>query len=344
MGCGKSKEPTGYNDAEHEVSASTSTETKSARERVKDLYMIGTSLGSGGFAVVKEATHRETGRSVAIKIINLPRGDTPDAVQARNDVKREIAVLQELKCPQIMDLLEVFVDDKKAYMVCEVIRGGELLQAVIDAERYGEEEAKVCFAQLIIGLQYLHAHGIIHRDIKLENILLEREGDISRVKIADFGLAKKAADTAMQTICGTPQYVAPEILNAKIDQRYDTGADMWSAGVCLFILLGGYPPFYDEQEARMFRDIKAGNFSFDDTAENAEIWRAVSDDAKDLIKKLLCVDPTARPTATDVLSHPWIRGTGAGQSHTSNLTGTVARMRFQKGIKKVIAVNRFHLE
>jgi len=114
--------------------------------------------------------------------------------------------------------------------------------------------------------------------------------------------------------------------------------------VCLFILLGGYPPFYDEKEAHMFRDIKAGNFSFDDTAENTEIWREVSDEAKDLIRKLLCVDPKARPTATEVLSHPWIQVTGAGQSRTNNLTGTVARMRFQKGIKKVIAVNRFHLE
>jgi calcium/calmodulin-dependent protein kinase I len=172
----------------------------------------------------------------------------------------------------------------------------------LEKGNYSERDAKACMKQLLKGIEYLHSRNIAHRDLKLENLLLMKKNDISRVKIVDFGLAKRAAESHLETICGTPQYVAPEVIQGVPGNKYDPKVDMWSAGVIMFILLGGYPPFYDEHEPRLFQKIRRGLFSFDDP-----VWNDVSGTAKDLIKKLLVVAPAERLSAAQALAHEWFR-------------------------------------
>jgi calcium/calmodulin-dependent protein kinase I len=150
-----------------------------------------------------------------------------------------------------------------------------------------------------LGMKYCHDKGIAHRDLKPENLLLTTTTDDAIVKIADFGFAiKGAAKSSLQTQCGTPGYVAPEILNNK---PYGKAVDMWSIGVITYILLGGYPPFHDENQKNLFKKIKKGEFEF-----HEEYWGAVSDEAKDLIRGLLRVDSETRLTVDQVLSHAWV--------------------------------------
>jgi len=220
-----------------------------------------------------------------------------------------------------MFLKEYFEENNKVYLLTELLTGGELLDAVLEKGHYSEGDARLCFMKLLEGLAYLHTKKIAHRDLKLENLLLDRKDDISTVKIADFGLAKRAAESTMETICGTPQYVAPEVILGIPGNKYTFTVDLWSAGVILFILLGGYPPFYDEHEPRLFMKIRRGQYSFDDP-----VWAKVSDLAKDLIRKLLTTDPDKRLSADEALKHEWFKDV----SVSSNvLSGTMAHFREQ---------------
>lgn len=270
-----------------------------ASRNVRDYYDIGDVLGKGGFAEVKLARHKETGTEYALKIMNLPANPKSADDNTREDVMKEINLLTGLDHPNVIRLYEYFDEKRKFYLVTELLRGGELLQAVIDRERYDERDAKDCFAQMLRGIEYLHSKKITHRDLKLENLMLKEPGS-NQVKIVDFGLAKRAAETIMDTVCGTPQYVAPEVISGDDTGTYDSLVDLWSAGVVLYILLGGYPPFHDENEPRLFKKIAHGIYDFDD-----EVWDKVSDEAKDLIKKLLTVEPSKRLNATEALRHEW---------------------------------------
>ncbi|CAM9704664.1 unnamed protein product, partial [Sphacelaria rigidula] len=169
---------------------------------------------------------------------------------------------------------------------------------LFNQEYYNEEEARDLCRVLLGSMKYIHDRGVVHRDLKPENLLLAKPQDDTSVKLADFGFACSVQNGPLTTQCGTPGYVAPEILNAK---EYGTSVDMWSIGVIIYILLGGYPPFMDENQTRLFRKIKAGNFKF-----HEEYWRHVSADAQDLIKKLLVVDEKRRYTATQAVNHPWL--------------------------------------
>mmetsp|Transcript_87845 Transcript_87845/g.250283 ORF Transcript_87845/g.250283 Transcript_87845/m.250283 type:complete len:278 (-) Transcript_87845:401-1234(-) len=179
------------------------------------------------------------------------------------------------------------------YMVMELCVGGEMFDRIVKKSMYTEDEARKCVAQMADALEYCHGQGIVHRDIKPENLLYARPDPDETVKIADFGLAhllKK--DEHLKTACGTPGYVAPEVLTG---EGYGTEVDMWSIGVVVYILLCGYPPFYDDSTAILFNMIKKGEYDF-----NPQYWDAVSDSAKDFISQLLCVDPTARLSASGV--------------------------------------------
>ena len=178
-------------------------------------------------------------------------------------------------------------------MVMELCVGGEMFDRIVKKSMYTEDEARKCVAQMADALEYCHGQGIVHRDIKPENLLYARPDPDETVKIADFGLAhllKK--DEHLKTACGTPGYVAPEVLTG---EGYGTEVDMWSIGVVVYILLCGYPPFYDDSTAILFNMIKKGEYDF-----NPQYWDAVSDSAKDFISQLLCVDPTARLSASGV--------------------------------------------
>ena len=286
-------------DAGAKMSGAAKAMSAKASRNVRDYYDIGDVLGKGGFAEVKLARHKETGTEYALKIMNLPANPKSVDDNTREDVMKEINLLTGLDHPNVIRLYEYFDEKRKFYLVTELLRGGELLQAVIDRERYDERDAKDCFAQMLRGIEYLHSKKITHRDLKLENLMLKEPGS-NQVKIVDFGLAKRAAETIMDTVCGTPQYVAPEVISGDDTGTYDSLVDLWSAGVVLYILLGGYPPFHDENEPRLFKKIAHGIYDFDD-----EVWDKVSDEAKDLIKKLLTVEPSKRLNATEALRHEW---------------------------------------
>ncbi|KAK9904665.1 hypothetical protein WJX75_000026 [Coccomyxa subellipsoidea] len=319
--------------------------------KVRDVYKIGKTLGTGGFAVVKLATERATSGEYAVKIMSLPeRGrSVGDNENSRDDIFKEIDILVGLNHPNVIYLREYFEENNRVYLITELLTGGELLDAVLQRGSYNEADARNCFVQLLRGIEYLHANKITHRDLKLENLLLQRPAnadDIPSVKIADFGLAKKMKESQMQTICGTPQYVAPEVILGTPGLIYGPAVDLWSAGVVLFILLGGYPPFYDENEPALFAQIRRGAFSFDDP-----VWDSVSDRGKNLIRKLLEVDPTKRLTATQALQHDWFTG-GMEEDKLPDLSNTRAKLRkkesrhhFRGAVHAVMMQNRLrHLE
>lgn len=181
--------------------------------------------------------------------------------------------------------------------------GGDLrYQLSISESGFTEQRTKFYIAQLILALGYLHRNMILHRDIKPENLLYENEKPDAKIKIADFGLAKLLSEESMlmHTACGTPGYVAPEILKGL---AYDSEVDLWSIGIVLYILLCGFPPFYNENTVKLYECIKKGSFEYP-----SPFWDNVSEDAKDLINRLLVVDPKKRLTAIDALNHNWITG------------------------------------
>lgn len=187
------------------------------------------------------------------------------------------------------------------YLVMEIMTGGELFDRIVEKESYTEQEAADTIRPIVDAIRYCHESNIVHRDLKPENLLYETKEDESVIKISDFGLAKMIGDDQFATTaCGTPGYVAPEILNGK---GYGREVDYWSIGIVLYILLCGFPPFYEEDNAALFEQIKSGSFEFP-----SPYWDEISDMAKDLITKLLDVDPTKRLDANQIMEHPWIVG------------------------------------
>eukprot|EP00959_Pyramimonas_sp_CCMP1952_P141416 2959875-Pyramimonas_sp.AAC.1 len=221
MGCGASKEveaasvPGNKAPVVEETKApiaDVAVGVRSTGTKVRDFYKIGRTLGSGGFAVVKLGTHKVTNDRYAVKIMVLPAGDKKEDKGQREEIFKEINILADLEHANIIRLKEYFEDSDRVYLITELLTGGELLDAVLERGTYSEADARHCFTHLLQGVCYLHEKGIVHRDLKLENLLLKSKGDFTTIKIADFGLAKRNDLHArgMETICGTPQYVAPE--------------------------------------------------------------------------------------------------------------------------------------
>lgn len=301
--------------------------------KVRDAYKIGKTIGTGGFSVVKRVVDRETGENMACKIMTLPPdGATAgDGESTRMDIFKEIDIIMSLRHDNIIYMKEYYEENGRVYVIMEYLAGGELLEALLRKEKgedgnephYSEEDARIIFKQLIEAVKYMHDKQIVHRDLKLENMLLAKPNDIHTIKIADFGLAKKYGQTALSTICGTPQYVAPEVIKGgNTPYTYGKECDLWSCGVILFILLGGYPPFYDESEPRLFRKIREGVPDMNDP-----VWDEVSKEAKDLIMKLLDVDPKSRVTVEGVLEHPWMSPPASSPTSKKDLLRTMSKMK-----------------
>ncbi|KAF5829297.1 kinase-like domain-containing protein [Dunaliella salina] len=263
-----------------------------------EVYEVGETVGVGGFAVVKKGRDKRTGDPVAIKVVDKSRYSAGD-----NSLEREIQVLLQVDHPNCIKLENVYITPRKVYLVTELVTGGELLDRVTEKGNYSEEDSRRLIKQILNGVAYLHSHGIVHRDLKLENMILQNERDDSPVKIADFGLSKFfSPETVLSTMCGSPQYVAPEVLGVGDGiKEYSPAVDMWSIGVILFILLSGYSPFDDDNDAVLFEKIKKGNYDADDP-----IWEHISIGAKDAVARLLTVDTRKRLSAAQALAHPWI--------------------------------------
>ena len=214
-------------------------------------------------------------------------------------LKNEISVLNELKHEHITRLYEVFEEKRFWYIVTEKMTGGELFDRIVSKSFYNEKEARDVCKILFEAIGFCHSKSVAHRDLKPESLLLKSDKNDSDVKIANFGFAKKVqTPNLLTTQCGTPGYVAPEILEGI---AYGTKCDMWSLGVIIYIILGGYPPFNEQNQFELFREIRKGQYEF-----HKEYWGSVSADAKDLISSLLTVQPSKRITADQALQHRWM--------------------------------------
>ena len=301
-------------------------------------YSLGNDLGSGSFSVVKKATSRANpSLSVAVKCIkrsNLP----PDEIDALRD---EVSILRECNHPHIIHMHAFYEEQNHFYLVMEVMDGGELFDRIVQKSYYNEKEARDVVKILLEAINYLHVRNIVHRDLKPENLLLANVHNDSDIRLADFGFAKRVV-RPLATQCGTPGYVAPEILTG---ETYGLGVDMWSIGVITYILLGGYPPFHDENQAALYKKIKSADFVF-----HPEYWDPVSAEAKDLITSMLTVDRSKRITATAALAHPWISGMTDEELQAHDLNGTLdeikkfnARRKLKGTIKAVMAATKMKL-
>merc|ERR1712000_781480 len=269
-------------------------------------YEIGEVLGRGAFSVVKKVTSKRSGRTYAVKII-----DKKNVGQDMQRLRIEIDILTRVKHPNIINLKEIMEDDDTLYIITELVTGGELFDKIVELGAYTEAAAATLVLNMVSAIDYLHSMNIVHRDLKPENLLLKDDSDISEVKLADFGLSKIISDGVqkqmMQTACGTPGYVAPEVLTA---DGYDKEVDLWSIGVITYILLCGFPPFYNEHLPILFESIMKAEYDYPE-----DYWDEISDTAKNFIDRLLVVEPDKRMTTKQALEHPWL----SGQASTKKL-------------------------
>ncbi|XP_020292750.1 calcium/calmodulin-dependent protein kinase type 1 isoform X4 [Pseudomyrmex gracilis] len=288
---------------------------------VEDKYILKDLLGTGAFSEVRLAESKEKpGQMFAVKIIDKK------ALKGKEDsLENEIKVLRRLTHPNIVQLLETFEDKHKVYLVMELVTGGELFDRIVEKGSYTEKDASGLIRQVLEAVGYMHDQGVVHRDLKPENLLYYSPDEDSKIMISDFGLSKMEDSGIMATACGTPGYVAPEVLAQK---PYGKAVDVWSIGVISYILLCGYPPFYDESDANLFAQILKGEFEFD-----SPYWDDISDSAKDFIRKLMCVNVEERYTCKQALAHPWISGNAASNK---NIHGTVSEQ-----LKKNFAKSRW---
>ncbi|KAI4890070.1 hypothetical protein NFI96_014146, partial [Prochilodus magdalenae] len=327
---------------------------------ISDRYRVGRMIGDGNFAVVHECVERSTGRAYALKIINkgkcrgkVSRGEQdlvgpvcamwsgsdtlrPPSVPVQSSlctfsqeqmIQNEVAILRRVKHPNIVLLIEEMDTYSELYLVMELVKGGDLFDAITSATRYTERDASGMLYNLANAIKYLHSLNIVHRDIKPENLLVYEHQDGSKsLKLGDFGLAT-VVDGPLYTVCGTPTYVAPEII---AETGYGLKVDIWAAGVITYILLCGFPPFRgstEDQEA-LFDQILLGQLEFP-----LPYWDNVSDSAKELITSMLQVEVDQRYTALQVLEHPWVTNDGLSENeHQLSVAGKIKK-HFNTGPK-----------
>ncbi|XP_051911212.1 calcium/calmodulin-dependent protein kinase type 1D [Hippocampus zosterae] len=263
---------------------------------IKKMFDLKEVLGTGAFSEVVLAQEKLTGRMFAVKCI--PK----KALKGKeSSIENEIAVLRKIKHENIVALEDIYESPDHLYLIMQLVSGGELFDRIVEKGFYTEKDASTLIRQVLDAVNYLHNMGIVHRDLKPENLLYFNPHDGSKIMISDFGLSKmEGSGNVMSTACGTPGYVAPEVLAQK---PYSKAVDCWSIGVIAYILLCGYPPFYDENDSKLFEQILKADYEFD-----APYWDDISDSAKDFIGNLMEKDPAKRFTCEQALRHPWIAG------------------------------------
>merc|ERR1712032_442629 len=254
--------------------------------------------------------------------------------------KQEIAIMKMMDHPNIIKLYENYEDHRNIYLVMELCSGGELFDRIIDAGHFTEVQAATVMKQIIQAIFYMHENHVCHRDLKPENFLFSNKDPIDKtlLKIIDFGLSCSfSPGQVLNTKAGTPYYVAPQVLAGKDD----ASSDLWSVGVIMYVLLCGYPPFYGETDADVLSKVRLGNFSF-----NAADWKNISEDAKNLIRMLLKMNPKDRYTAQQGLNHAWIKekapkatNTNLEQGFVDNLRGFRSQNKLKKAALQCIAGN-----
>ncbi|ROT36841.1 Pkinase-domain-containing protein [Sodiomyces alkalinus F11] len=291
-------------------------------------YTLLEKLGKGHFAEVFLCVEKSTGQRYAVKVFTKTPGMEERTKQ--DGLQQEIAVLMGVSHPNVLCLKDTFNERNAVYLVLELASEGELFNFIVQKQKLTENETRKLFIQLFQGVKYLHERNIVHRDIKPENILMV-DKDL-RVKLADFGLAKIIGEESFTTtLCGTPSYVAPEILADSKHRKYTKAVDVWSLGVVLYICLCGFPPFSDELFSKDFpytlsQQIRSGRFDYP-----SPYWDSVGDPALDLIDSMLVVDPERRYTIDQCLAHPWVtQGPPNVYDSTDGLVGGIRGLEVQR--------------
>uniref|UniRef100_A0A2K5BY20 Calcium/calmodulin-dependent protein kinase type 1B n=1 Tax=Aotus nancymaae TaxID=37293 RepID=A0A2K5BY20_AOTNA len=268
---------------------------KKQTEDISSVYDIRETLGWGAFSEVVLAQERGSAHLMALKCIPKKALRGKEAL-----VENEIAVLRRISHPNIVALEDVHESPSHLYLAVELVTGGELFDCIMERGSYTEKDASHLVGQVLGAVSYLHNLGIVHRDLKPENLLYATPFEDSKIMVSDFGLSKIQAGNMLGTACGTPGYVAPELLEQK---PYGKAVDVWAPGVISYILLCGYPPFYDESDPELFSQILRASYEFD-----SPFWDDISESAKDFIRQLLQRDPQKRFTCQQALQHLWISG------------------------------------
>nr|XP_020636973.1 serine/threonine-protein kinase DCLK2 isoform X1 [Pogona vitticeps] len=267
----------------------------SGTSTILEKYKVGKVIGDGNFAVVKECIERSTGKEYALKII-----DKGKCCGKEHLIENEVSILRRVKHPNIIMLIEEMDTATELYLVMELVKGGDLFDAITSSTKYTERDGSAMVYNLASALKYLHGLSIVHRDIKPENLLVcEYPDGTKSLKLGDFGLAT-VVEGPLYTVCGTPTYVAPEII---AETGYGLKVDIWAAGVITYILLCGFPPFRSENNVQedLFDQILIGKLEFP-----SPYWDNITDSAKELISLMLQVNVEARYTAAQILNHPWV--------------------------------------
>jgi len=289
---------------------------------LKENYKLDKVLGEGSFAVVRKGIKKSTNEEFAVKIIDKTNLESDDQLA----LQTEVEILSQIDHPNIVKLHEIYDEKTRFNMVMELMTGGELFDRIVEKEHYSEKEAADTIRPVVDAIRYCHSMGIAHRDLKPENLLYATTDPNSIIKITDFGLAKVINNDLMTTACGTPGYVAPEIL---IGKGYDNAVDYWSIGVIIYVMLCGFPPFFEDSNEKLFDAIKKGEYEFPSPQ-----WDEISDYAKDLIKKLLVVDPYKRIDADGILKHPWIVGDVTPRKNLPTVSAKIKEFNARRRLKR----------
>ncbi|XP_016313214.1 calcium/calmodulin-dependent protein kinase type II subunit gamma isoform X16 [Sinocyclocheilus anshuiensis] len=296
--------------------------------RFTDEYQLYEELGKGAFSVVRRCVKKSTGQEYAAKIINTKKLSARD----HQKLEREARICRLLKHPNIVRLHDSISEEGFHYLVFDLVTGGELFEDIVAREYYSEADASHCINQILESVSHIHQHDIVHRDLKPENLLLASKMKGAAVKLADFGLAIEVQgdQQAWFGFAGTPGYLSPEVLRK---DPYGKPVDIWACGVILYILLVGYPPFWDEDQHKLYQQIKAGAYDFPSPE-----WDTVTAEAKNLINQMLTINPAKRITADQALKHPWVcqRSTVASMMHRQETVECLRKFNARRKLKGAI--------
>uniref|UniRef100_A0A3B3REX8 calcium/calmodulin-dependent protein kinase n=1 Tax=Paramormyrops kingsleyae TaxID=1676925 RepID=A0A3B3REX8_9TELE len=296
--------------------------------RFTDEYQLYEELGKGAFSVVRRCVKLCVGQEYAAKIINTKKLSARD----HQKLEREARICRLLKHPNIVRLHDSISEEGFHYLIFDLVTGGELFEDIVAREYYSEADASHCIHQILDSVSYIHQHDIVHRDLKPENLLLASKCKNAAVKLADFGLAIEVQgdQQAWFGFAGTPGYLSPEVLRK---EAYGKPVDIWACGVILYILLVGYPPFWDEDQHKLYQQIKAGAYDFPSPE-----WDTVTPEAKNLINQMLTINPAKRITAQEALKHPWVcqRSTVASMMHRQETVECLKKFNARRKLKGAI--------
>ncbi|XP_041124218.1 calcium/calmodulin-dependent protein kinase type II subunit gamma isoform X19 [Polyodon spathula] len=296
--------------------------------RFTDEYQLYEELGKGAFSVVRRCVKKSTGQEYAAKIINTKKLSARD----HQKLDREARICRLLKHPNIVRLHDSISEEGFHYLLFDLVTGGELFEDIVAREYYSEADASQCINQILESVNHIHQHDIVHRDLKPENLLLASKMKGAAVKLADFGLAieVQGEQQAWFGFAGTPGYLSPEVLRK---DPYGKPVDIWACGVVLYILLVGYPPFWDEDQHKLYQQIKAGAYDFPSPE-----WDTVTPEAKNLINQMLTINPAKRITADQALKHPWVcqRSTVASMMHRQETVECLRKFNARRKLKGAI--------